>query len=61
MTQRQPKCAGRNSNKLKTSAAQLWDDAQLGRPRGGWRLALYRVIFESDTRAGRSSICGCSC
>jgi voltage-gated potassium channel len=28
-------------------------DHPLGRPRGGWRLALYRVIFESDTPAGR--------
>lgn len=25
-----------------------------GRPAGGWRLRLYRVIFESDTRAGRA-------
>ena len=25
-----------------------------GRPAGGWRLRLYTVIFESDTRAGRS-------
>ena len=25
-----------------------------GRPAGGWRLALYKVIFESDTRAGRA-------
>lgn len=25
----------------------------LGRPAGGWRLRLYRVIYESDTRAGR--------
>jgi len=24
-----------------------------GRPQSGWRLALYTVIFESDTRAGR--------
>ena len=24
-----------------------------GRPSGGWRLALYKVIFESDTRPGR--------
>jgi voltage-gated potassium channel len=31
----------------------LWDDSQFGRPRGGWRLKLYRVIFESDTRGGR--------
>ena len=28
--------------------------ARLGRPAGGWRLALYKVIFESDTRAGRT-------
>jgi voltage-gated potassium channel len=27
--------------------------AQLGRPAGGWRLRLYTVVFESDTRAGR--------
>lgn len=26
----------------------------LGRPEGGWRLRLYRVIFEADTRAGRA-------
>jgi len=28
--------------------------ARYGRPDGGWRLALYKVIFESDTRAGRA-------
>ena len=26
---------------------------QFGKPSGGWRLQLYRVVFESDTRAGR--------
>jgi voltage-gated potassium channel len=26
---------------------------ELGRPAGGWRLRLYRVIYESDTRAGQ--------
>lgn len=26
----------------------------LGRPSGGWRLATYRIVFESDTRAGRA-------
>ena len=30
------------------------DDAPFGRPRGGWRLAVYRLIFESDTRAARA-------
>ena len=32
------------------------DDAaeRFGRPERGWRLALYRVIFESDTRVGRA-------
>lgn len=28
-------------------------DDDLGRPPDGWRLAVYRVVFESDTRAGR--------
>lgn len=33
----------------------LWyDDAPFGRPSGGWRLRLYRVIFESDTPTGRT-------
>ena len=27
--------------------------ARFGRPAGGWRLKLFSVIFESDTRAGR--------
>jgi voltage-gated potassium channel len=27
--------------------------SKYGRPLGGWRLALYTVIFEADTRAGR--------
>ncbi|WP_298830321.1 ion transporter [uncultured Piscinibacter sp.] len=27
---------------------------RFGRPEGGWRLALYTVIFEADTRAGRT-------
>jgi voltage-gated potassium channel len=27
--------------------------AELGKPAGGWRLRLYRIVFESDTRAGR--------
>ncbi|HVF62505.1 MAG TPA: ion transporter [Casimicrobiaceae bacterium] len=32
----------------------LWyEDAPFGRPRGGWRLAAYRIIFESDTQGGR--------
>ncbi|MGZ8261227.1 MAG: ion transporter [Caldimonas sp.] len=36
--------------------ASLPDDpaVRFGRPAGGLRLALYRVIFESDTRAGRT-------
>ena len=29
------------------------DGERWGRPASGWRLACYRVIFESDTRAGR--------
>ncbi|MFY7939974.1 MAG: ion transporter [Burkholderiaceae bacterium] len=29
------------------------DDARFGRPLSGWRLRLYTIIFEADTRAGR--------
>jgi voltage-gated potassium channel len=29
------------------------DDQTLGRPLRGWRLQLYTIIFEADTRAGR--------
>lgn len=29
-------------------------DAALGRPLEGWRLRLYTIIFEADTRAGRN-------
>jgi len=28
-------------------------EQQLGKPLSGWRLALYTIIFEADTRAGR--------
>ena len=31
----------------------LTDDRPLGRPLQGWRLRLYTIIFEADTRAGR--------
>jgi voltage-gated potassium channel len=34
------------------SARQTQRDS-LGRPNAGWRLRLYTIIFESDTRAGR--------
>jgi len=46
-----------SSPDMPVHAAALSDaDAQAqrwGRPSAGWRLACYRVIFESDTRAGR--------
>jgi voltage-gated potassium channel len=29
------------------------DAAHFGKPRGGWRLKLFRIVFESDTPAGR--------
>ncbi|SFL93689.1 ion transporter [Variovorax sp. OV329] len=32
---------------------QLRDGQRLGRPETGWRLRLYTIIFEADTRAGR--------
>ena len=34
-----------------TTAPQRWQP--FGRPDGGWRLRLYTIIFEADTRAGR--------
>lgn len=34
------------------SAKQTQRD-RLGRPNAGWRLRLYTIVFESDTRAGR--------
>ncbi|MDM0112047.1 ion transporter [Variovorax sp. J22R133] len=32
---------------------QARDQERLGRPDAGWRLRLYTIIFEADTRAGR--------
>jgi len=36
-----------------TPAASSTHENDAGRPQTGWRLRLYTVIFESDTRAGR--------
>lgn len=36
-----------------TPAASSTHENDAGRPQAGWRLRLYTVIFESDTRAGR--------
>ncbi len=36
-----------------TPAASSQHENDAGRPQTGWRLSLYTVIFESDTRAGR--------
>ncbi|KRH98503.1 ion transporter [Curvibacter sp. PAE-UM] len=36
-----------------TPAASSTHENDAGRPQTGWRLSLYTVIFESDTRAGR--------
>ena len=35
-------------------AAYARAETELGKPLQGWRLALYTVVFESDTRAGRT-------
>jgi voltage-gated potassium channel len=35
-----------------SSRARSSENERFGRPAGGWRLDLYSVIFESDTRAG---------
>jgi len=44
--------AGHAASSTVNAAADA-DAARYGRPSGGWRLALYKIIFESDTRAGR--------
>jgi voltage-gated potassium channel len=36
-----------------TSIAQAEFAARFGRPEGSWRLRIYTIIFETDTRAGR--------
>jgi voltage-gated potassium channel len=36
-----------------SSIAYAEKAARFGQPEGGWRLRLYKIIFESDTRAGR--------
>ena len=38
---------------MSTSASHSDPTQEPGRPQTGWRLTLYTVIFESDTRAGR--------
>lgn len=54
MAKRSPKLASDDPLPLSVDAPHdnlATEDAD--RPRSGWRLAVYRVIFESDTRAGR--------
>jgi len=36
-----------------TTTPQMLSDRRYGRPASGWRLRMYTVIFEADTRAGR--------
>lgn len=36
-----------------TQATGTSDSVRFGRPLSGWRLGLYTIIFEADTRAGR--------
>jgi voltage-gated potassium channel len=36
-----------------SAISQSEEAARLGRPEGAWRLRLYTIIFEADTRAGR--------
>lgn len=40
-------------NQTSAPAPSGQTDAMLDRPLAGWRLALYTIIFEADTRAGR--------
>jgi voltage-gated potassium channel len=49
-----PTAASAATDPLRAILPGDYADVRFGRPSGGWRLALYRVIFESDTRAGRT-------
>jgi len=40
-------------DKKATFSMQVRDSERFGRPDAGWRLRLYTIIFEADTRAGR--------
>lgn len=42
-----------NSEQYAAPRPQESEAQHLGRPHGGWRLTLYTIIFEADTRAGR--------
>lgn len=42
-----------NASPMPPSPAET-DPRALGRPLDGWRLRLYTIVFEADTRAGRS-------
>ena len=42
------------SDRPVTATTDLYPEAaRFGRPAGGWRLRLYKVVFESDTHAGK--------
>ncbi|MBL8513297.1 MAG: ion transporter [Betaproteobacteria bacterium] len=40
-------------NLNESAAPALPEPDRFGRPQGGWRLKLFKIVFESDTRAGR--------
>ena len=42
-----------NADRFAAPRAHESEAQHLGRPHGGWRLTLYTIIFEADTRAGR--------
>jgi voltage-gated potassium channel len=44
----------RTENKTALPPTQQLQAERLGRPLAGWRLRVYTVIFEADTRAGRA-------
>ena len=51
---RLPPAAGRRRESVLPSSPLVDDlEVRVGRPLGGWRLTLYTIIFEADTRAGR--------
>ncbi len=48
-----PATTGPDAAKLKPAVRDTSVESRFGKPTEGWRLSLYSVIFESETRAGR--------
>jgi voltage-gated potassium channel len=47
-------CSKARGEKVQEKITSASVDARFGKPAQGWRLRLYTIIFEADTRAGRA-------